>query len=167
MRRLSILIALVLLCDLNLGAAEASFRHITSREGLPYTWVRDIYRDSDGYMWFSTIYGAYRYDGRFFEEYSFLGQDEGRRLSVFHVREDSKGNLWFCTEAGLFRHDPHTAETSEPLFPAQSVYALVQTPDGTLWVGTVKGLFRIREGGTPEIVGGNEATVVSLITDSA
>ena len=108
----SILIILSLcgiLCPLR--ATSLQFRHIGEKEGLKYTWVHHITGDSRGYIWFSTMYGAFRYDGFGFREYAFRS-DEGKVLRVLKVFEDSRSNLWFCTDGGLFRLNPHDGSQS-------------------------------------------------------
>ena len=39
------------------------FRNVDATNGLADNFVRDIVRDSRGYLWFSTINGLSRYDG--------------------------------------------------------------------------------------------------------
>ncbi len=82
------------------------FRHIGNEEGLKYTWISDIEQDGKGYLWFSTMFGAYRYDGYEFEEYTFEDNMRGIAANVNLVREDSSGKLWFGTNDGLYCHDP-------------------------------------------------------------
>ena len=69
-RRLNILIALLGLVLPSLNAmggrtypspvdeseSRYRFRHLDDTNGLPYTWVWDIFQDSAGYMWFTTMY---------------------------------------------------------------------------------------------------------------
>ena len=81
------------------------FRHITNQNGLKYTWIWNIDQDSRGYLWFSTMYGTYRYDGYEFEEYAFSNRRNGTAANVTFVREDAAGYLWFGTDDGLYRHD--------------------------------------------------------------
>ena len=71
MRLRIIFVFTILFYHIGIWAGDMSFRHISSGEGLKYTWVWNIFKDSRGYMWFSTTYGAYRYNGYSFEEYTF------------------------------------------------------------------------------------------------
>ena len=68
MRLRIIFVFTILFYHIGIWAGDMSFRHISSGEGLKYTWVWNIFKDSRGYMWFSTTYGAYRYNGYSFEE---------------------------------------------------------------------------------------------------
>lgn len=127
------------------------FRHLDGRSGIPYTWVWHINQDSRGYMWFSTMYGTYRYDGYRFEEYSFPNQVNGVAVNVNFVVEDTHGELWFGTDNGLYRHDPgcNTYTTYAPWnddpyrLSSNDIYCAVVAADGALWAGTGNGLNRI------------------------
>ena len=71
MKRYFVAVLLLFLSIIYIDAENIQFRHITEKQGLKHTWVQRITKDTKGYMWFSTIYGAYRYDGFGFEEYKF------------------------------------------------------------------------------------------------
>ena len=78
----------------SVSAGNLQFRHITEKQGLKHTWIQHITKDSKGYMWFSTIYGAYRYDGFGFEEYEFPIEEGGEvaGVNVDFRRNDSVRN---------------------------------------------------------------------------
>lgn len=143
-----------------LSAARASadgidsryrFRHITNRNGLKYTWIWNIDQDSRGYLWFSTMYGTYRYDGYDFEEYAFSNRRNGTVANVTFVVEDAAGDLWFGTDDGLYRHDRRyntytcyaSSEESPCRLSSDDVLCMAEAADGALWVGTGNGLNRI------------------------
>ena len=44
-------------------ANDYGFKHITQSNGLSNNQVNDIYKDADGFVWFSTSWGLNRYDG--------------------------------------------------------------------------------------------------------
>lgn len=127
------------------------FRHITNQNGLKYTWIWNIDQDSYGYLWFSTMYGAYRYDGYEFEEYTFSNRHTGTAANVTFVREDSVGDLWFGTDDGLYRHDRRyntymcyaSGEEIPYRLSSNDVLCMDETADSMLWVGTGNGLNRI------------------------
>lgn len=155
---------------LYLKASEPAFRHITSREGLPYTWVTDICKDSRGYMWFSTIYGAYRYDGGSFREYSFYESVSQSRTSVYCVREDSSGALWFCTGSGLHRLESRRCGSPEEIIADCSFFSIVEDASRSLWAATSRGVFK---GGVDSsfsqipLCGRNpQSSILSILCDS-
>ena len=127
------------------------FRHITNQNGLKYTWIWNIDQDSRGYLWFSTMYGTYRYDGYEFEEYAFSNRSNGTAANVTFVEEDAAGDLWFGTDDGLYRHDRRyntytryaSSEESPCRLSSDDVLCMDGTTDGALWVGTGNGLNRI------------------------
>lgn len=144
----SILIILSLcgiLCPLR--ATSLQFRHIGEKEGLKYTWVHHITGDSRGYIWFSTMYGAFRYDGFGFREYAFRS-DEGKVLRVLKVFEDSRSNLWFCTDGGLFRLNPHDGSQSRFSLTLEAPFRIgsnlvediCEDDDGNLWIAGGSGV---------------------------
>lgn len=133
------------------AGSQYRFRHITNRNGLKYTWIWNIDQDSRGYLWFSTMYGTYRYDGYEFEEYAFDNRRGGAADNVTFVFEDAAGSLWFGTDDGLYRHDrrynTYTCYASSGESPCRlssdDILCMAEAADGALWVGTGNGLNRI------------------------
>ncbi|MCM1502780.1 MAG: hypothetical protein NC115_08975 [Bacteroidales bacterium] len=118
-------------------------RRIDSSYGLGYSWVSSISGSSDGYIWFSTIYGTYRYDGYSCEPFLFTA-DDGTNAGVNFTTETSDGAIWFGTaNCGLVRMDPITMQR-ETLVGGY-VNCMVQSRDGSLWVGTMDGLYRMHK----------------------
>ena len=160
-RILALLLASLLMpAGFSLSAARAAadgtdsryrFRHITNQNGLKYTWIWNIDQDSHGYLWFSTMYGTYRYDGYEFEEYAFSNRRNGTAANVTFVKEDAAGDLWFGTDDGLYRHNRRyntytcyaSSEESPCRLSSDDVLCMDETADGALWVGTCNGLNRI------------------------
>ena len=63
-----------------------------TNEGLPSTQIYDIWKDSLGYMWFSTDRGVSRFDGRNFK--SFYLQDGLACGSNFRIFPSGKNSFW-------------------------------------------------------------------------
>lgn len=154
--RKSILSILLLIMSLQVLAAPMRFRHITNREGLKYTWVWDIMEDSFGYMWFSTMYGAYRYNGFDFEDYCFANRRDSTTARVNFVYEDSSKSLWFGTNDGLYSYDRqyntythYSTDANSPVKLA-SLYIsdLVQDKEGNIWIGTHAGVCLLQPDGS-------------------
>jgi len=66
-------------------------------------------------------------------------------ISVHRIVPDSKGFLWFCTNEGVSRFDGYgfvnygrANGLSDP-----NVYDILETREGSYWVGTAAGLFRL------------------------
>jgi signal transduction histidine kinase/ligand-binding sensor domain-containing protein/ActR/RegA family two-component response regulator len=66
---------------------------------------------------------------------------------VHCLLQDHTGFLWVGTVGGLFRYDGAQFVAFYAEDPgANSIEALAETPDGTLWAGTKSGLARVRDG---------------------
>lgn len=130
------------------------FQHFTEREGAPLTATLNITQDHQGFMWFATTTGLYRYDSRTFKRYANDPSNPGSIPSdiVQSVFCDSKGNLWVGTWNGLslynreedrfttFRHD--SADHSSP--SANVIYCMAEDSDKKLWIGTSAGVDLVR-----------------------
>jgi ligand-binding sensor domain-containing protein len=74
------------------------FKNITVNDGLLSSTVYCVFQDSKGFVWFATINGVSRYDGKIFENYT---TDNGLSDNeVLKIEEDSKGRIWFLTFNG-------------------------------------------------------------------
>jgi signal transduction histidine kinase/ligand-binding sensor domain-containing protein len=148
---------------------SASFAHAerlplksyTTADGLAHDTVQRIVRDSRGFLWFCTVGGLSRFDGTAFMSF---GIDQGFPLApVYDLLETRNGEYWVATGAGLVRFDPRGRAERRGLSPdqeshgamftvivpadedrrARSITRLLEARDGTLWVGTEKGLYRL------------------------
>lgn len=136
------------------GAAMAvrlPLHRLTSADGLAHDQVRSIVMDVRGFLWFGTLDGLSRYDGKSFRTY---GKQNGLpSASVGSLLATRDGVLWVGTKEGLCRLLPEAPAArmfecvqtgSTPL--AHSVQALYEDGSGVLWTGTSDGLFRIERG---------------------
>lgn len=72
--------------------------NITIKDGLPSNTIRDIFKDSRGFMWYGTGGGLVRYDGSDFKIFNERDGLAGNR--VWSIDEDDYGNLWLGTWGG-------------------------------------------------------------------
>ncbi|HMP81828.1 MAG TPA: two-component regulator propeller domain-containing protein [Verrucomicrobiota bacterium] len=105
--------------------------------------VLSITQTRSGDIWAATEgAGLYRLDGRDWEHF---GSTEGlSNLFMWSVMEDSRGHIWAGSwGGGLYRrtHRLFSVQTNLTAI-ADPVTALKEFPDGTLWIGTGKGLVR-------------------------
>ena len=146
----TILIIFLVSISHSFWAQDFRFRHITDKEGLRYTWVWDIYKDSEGFIWFSTQEGAFKFDGFNYERFSYSEGNAEANEGVFFVFEDSHKFIWFGTESGLNRYDKETntyrsynhAPQNENSISPGDANCMVQDDKGFLWIGTDNGLNR-------------------------
>jgi two-component sensor histidine kinase len=86
------------LAHVSLRGQEFPKLHFTVEDGLCSNTVYSTYRDSRGFMWFTTDKGIVRYNGVRFEVYNtFNGLPDNE---VFFLREDYSGRLWLATYNG-------------------------------------------------------------------
>lgn len=94
----TILIWLLCCMPLDSRGQQSPMIHYTMADGLPSNLVYDAYRDSKGFIWFSTDRGLARYNGIFFE--TFTMSDGLPDDDVFFCREDDSGRMWIATYNG-------------------------------------------------------------------
>lgn len=109
-----------------------------------------IVQDHEGFMWFASSKGLYRYDSNTFKKYIPEGGKHGSIPSDYieDVYCDSEGRLWVATLGGLslydresdsfttFRHDPGNPGS----LSSNRVLCIVQDSEETIWIGTARGL---------------------------
>jgi len=79
-------------------------RNITMEDGLPSNTIRDIYKDSRGFIWIGTEAGLVKYDGSEFTTYTTRDGLSGNR--IWSITEDTLGNLWLANYGnGISRFD--------------------------------------------------------------
>lgn len=147
-------------------AARLPLKAYTTADGLAHNAINKIVRDSRGFLWFCTAEGLSRFDGYTFTNY---GRDQGLpNPYVNDLLETSAGEFWVATNGGLVRFNPkgvpssrlvdtNDAITSGPMFTvlrsddddrrSKAVTVLLAARDGTIWCGTLKGLFRVTPAG--------------------
>ena len=75
-------------------------RNYTINEGLPDNCIRDIYKDSRGFLWIGTDAGLSRFDGKNFQVYT--SQDGLIGDKIWSVTESADGNIWIgCHDGGI------------------------------------------------------------------
>ena len=86
---------------------DIEFKYVTTADGLSFSQVNDIIRDSRGYLWIATSSGLNKYDGFRFRNFY---HDERVSTSlpdnnVVRLHEDRFGNIWVRTYSGLCLFD--------------------------------------------------------------
>ncbi len=117
--------------------------------GLPQKSVTVIHQTSDGYLWIGTKGGLARFDGVRFEVYDDTRPDQLREREVWALAEDPQGGLWIGTYGGGLSHfvdGRFTRYSVEDGLPDDFITCLLTSPDGAVWVGTLKGLARRKDG---------------------
>ncbi|MES2380799.1 MAG: histidine kinase [Bacteroidota bacterium] len=88
----------IFICFISISQVQAqhfNFRNFGINNGLPSSFVYDVFEDSKGYLWFLTEKNVTRFDGKQFSYFNYKdGYDE---TGLFRVVEDKAGTLWFLT----------------------------------------------------------------------
>lgn len=127
--------------------AAGQFRSWIASEAKSNDFVRVLVQDPDGTIWAGADEGLFRLSGE-----RFVRVDATKTipaLSVHSIFRDRAGRLW-AGGSRLLRIDGSVATPySLGAEPSQNqVKSIRQTSDGTLWVGTVRGLNRMLPGKT-------------------
>lgn len=104
-------------------------------------YVREIFQDRDGNLWFSTSDGVCRYDGR---SLTYLRDPEESGWSVQEILQDEDGTLWFAVVPGIRRYEngEFTDYTVADGLSHRRVLSMMLDSAGTLWAGTQGGVCR-------------------------
>jgi len=135
-------------------SAQATFRNLTTRDGLSHNIVMDLLQDHKGFLWLGTADGLNRYDGERFVVYRRSVRDP-RSLSSNEIKcllEDRQHQLWVGTNSGGLNLLDSSGVRFHRLTRTQdnldisnvSITDLAQDPSGQIWAATFgQGLLRI------------------------
>ncbi len=117
---------------------------------MSYKFVRTIAQDQNGFMWFGSSEGLFRFDGHKFLSFhhdnslpNSLSSDVVSRIII-----DKEQRLWVATYGGglnLYREDSQdfsqfSTKNKNALLTNDTVNALFEDSEGKVWVGTENGL---------------------------
>ncbi len=134
-----------------LSAQTLNLRNYSAEDGLIQSQIQAILQDDEGYLWFATMNGVYKYDGHSFLNYN---QDSGLASNFIQCAlKDDQGNLWFGHNNGcLTEYNCRSKSfivhflTSQQSDASLTVYSLFEDSEHHIWAGTVgKGVFEIQE----------------------
>lgn len=110
-----------------------------SRTGMPYSEANTIAETADGCIWIGGYAGLTKYNGKEFEFVSGI-------TGVYALMTDSRGRLWISTnDSGIVVYEDgafHNFTVDDGL-PANSTRAMIEAPDGSVYIGTTGNLCRV------------------------
>jgi ligand-binding sensor domain-containing protein/signal transduction histidine kinase len=119
---------------------EGAFRSFSGKDGLLNDFVRTVYQDSKGQIWIGTDNGLFRF---LRDRLQRVDNSNGvPPIAVHAIHEDNQGRLWaggsklLCLDGSTYREYRLAEEGSQ-----NRVKSITQTRDGTMWVGTIGGLY--------------------------
>jgi len=120
---------------------DGVFRSFSTKDGLINDFVRVVYQDSKGVIWVGTDTGLLRLSGEQLERVD--NSDRIPPLAVHAIDEDSQGNLWVGGSRLLRLSGNNAREYRLQGEGSQTrVKSITETHDGTLWIGTIGGLYQ-------------------------
>jgi ligand-binding sensor domain-containing protein len=123
--------------------AAGRFRVFGAQDGLSDGFVRSLLEDRKGTIWVGTDNGLLRFDGEKFKRVD--GVDGRPTIAVHAIAEDHLGRLWVGGSRLLCFDRNELREYHLPGVSSQNrVKSILATTNGTIWVGTVSGLYRLR-----------------------
>ena len=126
------------------------FETLSLQNGVSLNLTWTMLQDSKGYIWFGTMYGLVKYDGKSYTTYR-NDPTDSTSISfddIISLFEDSHGNIWAGTwGGGLNKFDPETKKFTRFLYEKSSnkglcdnvVWAINEDNSGNIWVGTQRG----------------------------
>ena len=135
-------------------AQSITFDKVLPPEGKNFLHITGIVQDRQGYMWFASKKGLYRYDGysmTYFKNNPLNPNSLGSN-SLECIMIDSKGIIWIGTLGkGLDRFDPVTEVFShfrsnlndKTSLSSDTIFTILQDRNGAIWLGSAKGLSRL------------------------
>lgn len=114
-------------------------------DGLPQGTPVAITQTRDGFLWVGTFNGLARFDGLRFTAFTTATTPELVSDRIQDLLEDRGGDLWIATRGGglvRYRDGRFGAFPDDGDSPAAEITSLAEGSDGSLWVGTDRGLFR-------------------------
>ena len=125
------------------GVSRYDGTSFTSQGGLVPYGVFSMFQDRDGQLWFGTVDGVTRYDGKDFTAFTTQDGLVGGNW-VASIFQDGDGHLWFGMWGGVTRYDgtSFTSFTPQDGLAGTNVSTIYQDREGYLWFGTAGGVSR-------------------------
>ncbi|MEP7322423.1 MAG: two-component regulator propeller domain-containing protein [Saprospiraceae bacterium] len=117
-----------------------NFSSFGKLQGLKHSQITSLLEDKNGNLWFSTLGGVGKYDGKNFTH--FTDKQGLSQNDVYSMLEDKKGNLWFGTSGGgvsKFDGKSFTHFTAKEGLSNNFVRSILEDKSGNLWFGTEGG----------------------------
>jgi ligand-binding sensor domain-containing protein/two-component sensor histidine kinase len=153
----------------SIPAESLSLKNYTVSDGLPDNSVYKILQDSRGFFWIATFDGVSRFDGADFTNFSLPQGLPSRRIN--DIIQSSDGSFWLATQSGLVHFNPEGQPHDKPITAAEaaglperpmfvvyvpegdervkSIAKVFQDSSGTIWAGSLRGLFRMTTAPAP------------------
>jgi ligand-binding sensor domain-containing protein len=137
------------------SALPSGYYSYTSDTAQISQYIRRIFQDSKGNLWFGTVGdGVCRYDGKYLIYFNIKDGFSGN--SVQAIAEDKAGNIWFGTSGGISKYDGQQSYneklkkdtgkfinfTTKEGLSSNQVLSLCIDKSENIWIGTSEGVCR-------------------------
>ena len=120
---------------------------LTTDDGMSNGSALCVYKDRQGYVYIGTDVGVDRFDGERFVKIPFVGESDPEKSDVNCIVDESAETLLVGSQMGLLRLDTRRL-VMERVFSRDinfEVTSAVKGSDGTVYVGTVNGLYAVND----------------------
>ena len=117
----------------------------TERNGIRIGAVSALAQDDAGYLWVGTEDGLLRFDGARFQAWNDMGRQPLPPGAVSALSRVRNGDLWVALKrGGLYRiRNGQVTQPAATHLIEGSVVSLAEDAEGTLWVGSQRGLYTV------------------------
>jgi len=136
-------ITFVLILVQILGAEPPSIHDYVMDEwklnsGFPSNSVTGIEQDQQGFMWFSTLDGLVRYDGKEFKKITFGAKNRPDLNQIISLYCDKKGIMWIGTAGGMRKYSAGVFQELGLNDPMNHCFVNIIKEDsfGNFWLGS-------------------------------
>ncbi|MGQ7947347.1 hybrid sensor histidine kinase/response regulator transcription factor [Flavobacterium sp. WC2509] len=139
------------LIQLTVCSQDIQIKKLDIKNGLPDNSVRSVIQDHHGYLWFGTLNGLSRYDGKNFKNYLSIPGDTTclTNTRMVNIAEDKKGFIWtWADNLSMQRVNVITDEVininRQILKEKIDINDFKIVSNGDIWVWGDKGFARIK-----------------------
>ncbi|MEI2722865.1 MAG: two-component regulator propeller domain-containing protein [Verrucomicrobiota bacterium] len=154
------------------STARYNVRVWQTDEGLPHNTVHAIAQTPDGYLWVGTRAGLARFDGVRFLPLDDAAAPELKHAWITALAVSRDGGLWIASESNgvtCLKDGVFTRFTATDGLPGNQIQCLLESREGSLWLGGDRGLSRFRAGRFTRFTGSEflrENSVKALCEDA-
>ncbi|MEM7574791.1 MAG: two-component regulator propeller domain-containing protein [Bacteroidota bacterium] len=153
MLRYLLIVGLSLLPLANVFAQSAyTFQNLKQADGLSQSFITQLGRSSDGFVWVGTQVGLDRFDGQEIRRFRAARGDASSLPAnyIWVIEEGPDGKLWIGTDRGLCRYDPLTESFRQLKLTGDErqdelrlavVHTINWDESDQMWVGTDQGFW--------------------------
>ncbi len=152
--------------------ARYNVRAWQTDEGLPHNSVHALAQTPDGYLWVGTHEGLARFDGARFLPVQAAAAPELEHAWITALGVSRDGGLWIASESNgvtRLKDGVFTRFTAAEGLPGNQIQCLLESRDGSLWLGGDQGLSRFKDGRFVRLTGSellNNNSVKALHEDA-